>query len=181
MRRMYSRSELSKAIKENLENGSLNINARKITGDEIVENMTEYGNYGNPSEKVTLSYKSVCKNGNKITFVWAGEINTGDGISSYASIPFGGFSIPSAIGSKIFPVSGVLVDSKPINIFNTSANYNVFAQFAKDNDSSIRAGIYMASTSLPANITLYFRYETTFLLSENFVSTQSSKSSKLSK
>ena len=58
-------------------NGNVNIsgtfNATKITGNEIVETMTGYTFTSQGGEDNEIAFASVCKNGNKITFVIAGK------------------------------------------------------------------------------------------------------------
>ena len=84
------------------------VDGNKITGNEIVEKMTGYA-----FEKASASadytrneiYASVCKTGNKITFVIFLTITPTTDISANSIINLGRFYIPTAIGEKLYPYS----------------------------------------------------------------------------
>lgn len=170
MRRMYSESELRAFIKKALESGSFDINAGKITGDEIIENMSGYS-FELPEEnpELTIIYAGVVKNGNKITFVIFGKYNRpaeNPKINPY----LGMFNIPAEIGAKIHAWSGMFVDSKNTPFFASASTItNKVVGIEKRTPTTIYFTGYGTHT-LTANTDYMFRVEETFLLSENLAS-----------
>lgn len=148
------------------------LNATAITGDSIIENMSGWGaNEDNKYAKITNMYIGAVKNGNKVTLALAGVIATGDdGIATYSTMRVCEFEIPSAIGQKLVPLYGNTVDVKKVVLFTGATDsYTVNASIEKPNDTRLRAILSNLNVALPASKNLYFRYEVTFLLSDNFV------------
>lgn len=170
MRIMYSKKELQDIIKANLESGSLDINAGKITGDEIIENMSGYSfelPYENP--ELTIIYAGVVKNGNKITFVIFGKYNR-PAENPKINPCLGMFNIPAEIGAKIHAWSGMFVDSKNTPFFASASTItNKVVGIEKRTPTIIYFTGYGTHT-LTANTDYMFRVEETFLLSENLAS-----------
>ena len=114
-----------------------------------------------------FAYAGVSKTGNKITFVIAGKIKR---LSSVYTITLGGFTIPSAIGQKLYPTNGTILEYKnaycakdqstgvnlPFNVYKTSDSY---LTFRLDN-----------ANNLDLNTDYFVRCEITFLLSDNLLS-----------
>lgn len=176
MRRMYSKKELQDIIKANLENGSLDINAIKITGDEIVENMSGYSFSITEDEGWTKSviYAAAVKNGNKLTLVCSGKITrTSDSASQYPTL--GVFTIPQNIADKIFPIKDYNVDFRTLEFWASLGDLATTRGYTTKNNNQLLMKCY---ANISANKEFSYRYELTFLLSENLASTQSSKSSK---
>lgn len=161
----------------NLFSGNVNIdgtlNATKVTGDEIVENMSGYSiekvfpsSYGS----LSLDYAGVCKNGNKITFAVAGKI-----IYNSTGINNGGaniinFIIPEEIGQKLFPTNiGNQSNLLYLSTVNMYGENNTFTagrgRVTKNNNTTLPFLIYSAGMS--TDLTYSFRIEATFLLSDN--------------
>ena len=108
------------------------------------------------------------KNGNKITFVAFGTY-TPTGAETDARI--GSFGTPSDVGSKIYPYeigsSPDNVDNKVVPFFSDRTNYvSLPMEFIKVSNNRFDCYIRNVST-LTANTTYFFRYEVTFLLSDN--------------
>ena len=156
-------------------NGNVNVvgtlNATKVTGDEIVENMSGYS--FNPSADlskngITLKYTGAVKNGNKVTFVIAGIFNNATGLSITPHPDLGYFTIPTNIGQKLYPMIGTMIDVKPISFF---LNYNTIVQknmqMRKTNNYTLNFQLVSMNTGFNANADYAFRIEETFLLSDN--------------
>ena len=113
-------------------------------------------------------YVGAVKNGNKLTFVVACNITkTSSGATNYASLLE--FNIPSDIGAKLYPVQvGAynFLSLDKINIFSELTNsVEVTTYFNKSNNTSI--DLRFLGTNLEVNTKYYYRYETTFLLSDD--------------
>ena len=174
-----STSDLGAIFQGNV-NISGTINATLVTGDAIVENMVGYSftNY-NSSAHATLGciYAGVVKNGNKITFVVFGEITrtsdfpVGD---DYLAGQFE-FTMPSYIGAKLYNATiGGLNILNDEQVECIGANYETdFTSLPfvtlKSGNTKLQLWIYRLNT-LTLNQRYTFRYERTFLLSENLAS-----------
>lgn len=147
-------------------NGNVNI-AGNFTADSIIENMTGYTfSKGSIASSVTLDYAGVVKNGNKITFVIAGTMIN----NSTFSARIGDFYMPSSIGEKLYPINednDVSVSQVFMaKVSGSGAGVAKSASIRKPSNTHLIAYIYGA-TDLEADKTYAFRYEQTFLLSDN--------------
>ena len=159
---------------KDVEVGSLSAEG-KISGGEIVENMEGYS-YTPESEPdystLELDYVGVCKNGNKITFALAGSITfTSAGISA-GGTGIGTFTIPSSIGEKLYPTAignlSNLLALATVNMYTENSSIVIGrGRITKNTNTSIGLTVY--STGCTANVKNSFRFEATFLLSENLV------------
>ena len=143
-----------------------------IMGGEIIENMSGYSAVINsrPELQVDNVYTSVCKNGNKLTFVGALKLTRLAELGS--GFEFIVFTIPDAVGAKLYPVNiagGDFLDNKIINAFSSASNYVAMPSYmSKYNNHSL--GMTATRTSinnLTLNTEYYFRYEATFLLNDD--------------
>ena len=155
--------------------GNINIsgtlNATNVTGNSIVENMVGYSFNEGSSTAKTLNYAGVVKNGNKITFVAAFELFSDSEISSYTSIVLGRFTIPSAVGQKLFSNSlGYLDIRAGITYKTTTSTKNILLLAEKISNTEIRLQLNTLASTIPANERYVGRYELTFLLSDNLAS-----------
>lgn len=159
--------------------GNVNIDGN-LTANSIVENMPSNQYYlgaVGAEPNITLTYVSSCKNGNKITFVVAGTAKrpTGTNWDEYSILKTIEFRIPASVGSKIYPMgaggSNSIVAGKKISAlysFNKYATLNT--SITKNADISITLNIYGTNDDIFDEEKAYaFRYEETFLLSDNFV------------
>ena len=139
-----------------------------ITGGEIVEKMSGYSFelYGSA---VTPAYAGAVKNGNKITFVVAGTLQTGASHPDGSSYGIGVFKFPSAIGDQLYPIAGSrLADTiTPFISSLYSAPANAVTICSKLASTTI--AIEVLSNQLATETEYEFRYEITFLLSDNLV------------
>ena len=159
-----------------------NVSGDNITGNSIIENMEGYGflvqQTGIPTNlNVNIVYAGAVKNGNKLTLVLFGKLTrTGTLSSSY--IDFGlAFIVPKdSVGNKIYPYSvgslEAICDNKIIPFFSgysTYTNRPILMQkqdLGGTNISRLWLNIYALDT-LTENTETNFRYEATFLLSDN--------------
>lgn len=145
----------------------------KITGGEIVENMSGYSftkASDTTSNTFSYVYAGAVKNGNKLTLVLAFNVTK---LASAASGLCGDFSIPTSIMSKLYPVSisgnSYLARGKVQG--SDQSNYLSFYEipFSCYKSGSTEIRFTFNNNNIPANATAYIRIEMTFLLSENLV------------
>lgn len=146
-------------------NGNVNVNGN-FTANSIIENMEGYSFAATGDEAVTMIYVGVVKNGNKITFVMYGSIRLQ---APAAQLSFGKFYIPSEIGSKLYGgfTSATYLDSRPLYLatrYDTGVSKPVL--IFKNSNTTLDVNLYNTS-DLSLNTDYFFRYEVTFLLSEN--------------
>ena len=148
-------------------NGNVNI-AGNFTADSIIENMSGYSfSSSSTDSSVTLDYVGVVKTGNKITFVIAGkfEFDSTVVVGSYKQL--GSFTIPSEIGAKIYPNMGSgRVGPTSVQIAVSVQSSETHMGFFAKYSNSIFAPYFSAQSAISAG-TYYFRFEQTFLLSDN--------------
>lgn len=147
------------------------ISGNAVTGNSIIENMTGYS-FAQADSRWTPIYVSVCKNGNKITFVIFGHV-TQDGTMT-GNLDLGTFTIPSSVGAQLYPyyISGnAVIDNRSIG-FNNDLDFSVFTNLQVVTIKSSNANIYMRVRTIQnlSNAKYFFRIEQTFLLSENLAS-----------
>ena len=152
--------------------GNVNVDGN-FTANSIIENMTGYTFIpvllDNEHRTLTYTYAGVVKTGNKITFCIDGTITTKDANSSTS---FGRFSIPKSIGDKLFPttigeISNIL-DIKAITLSATGYSIKQIpvTTFKSYGGTSIEQSMYNLN-ELTIGTIYHFRYEVTFLLSDN--------------
>ena len=142
------------------------VDCDELTANSIIEKMTGYA-FSPYSSAVTPIYAGVVKNGNKITFVIAGNITTAASHPESGSYGLGIFTIPSSIGDKLYPIVNTrLADTiTPFisNLYGAPANAVTICL----KDSSTILSIQVLTNQLAVSTTYEFRYEITFLLSDN--------------
>lgn len=154
------------------------ITAKKITGDEIIEDMNGYSIRKFAKENLThdIVYAGVVKNGNKITFVLFEKVTrTGDVANNFYD-PCAIY-IPKVVADKIIPTPlGTLenaVSSKVVNLFSTpNSAVSVNAVVTKREESGEIYGLQpfiYGLQNLVLNQEYQYRLEVTFLLSESLV------------
>lgn len=140
-----------------------------ITGDSIIENMSGYS--FEKSNEVEVEYAGVCKNGNKITFSIFGHKEVTESVNQ---LGVGTFIVPASIYNAIVGgfTSGAYCDIKNLYLA-TAFNEGISkpALMFKSNQNQLSVNIYNTS-DLTINSTYYFRYEVTFLLSDNLISNE---------
>ncbi len=135
----------------------------KISSPNIEEIMSGYG-FTLASSLFTKTYIGCVKTGNKITFAIAGTYTLA---SPTSRDDVGIFSIPSAVGEKIFGSSLYgWVDVKNIDAFSDhETSVKVPVGFRKLSDASMQVQWYL--DNLQTGVTYYLRYELTLLLSDS--------------
>lgn len=141
----------------------------KITGGEIVENMSGYSyQAATPVAEVTqvVTYIGAVKNGNKLTVVMAKTVERTDNVDA-GFVTLGYINIPKAVGDKLYPVLGNWLS---MQLIYCGSGYNTGVSLPglciKNTDQQLRFNLYNIN-SLTLNTTYYVRFEVTFLLSEN--------------
>lgn len=197
MRRMYSQNELEKLVKDvflaDVESGeidfagimadaleNMDVVAKSISADSIIEKMEGYSftkAVATANRTFTYYYASSVKNGNKITFVVFGTINTLAEITGGTFINVGTFTIPSAVGSNLYPFTqgsydnvladiGSSVKRTDLSLGDNASSGRLIIQ--KQSDTSISFA-YVSGT-LVTDKSWLFRFEVTFLLADNMAS-----------
>lgn len=158
------------ALKANL-NGANFTGA--ITSPSIIENMSGYLWVKATNANVTQTdiYVGVVKNGNKLTLVYFGIINLA--IAEGGSIKLGHIVIPSSVGVKLYPFTiGTqtnVLDQKTVDLLlGLGSTQDCIARITKASNTQI--DVLIRSTDLIAETDYMFRYEATFLLSDNLAS-----------
>ena len=154
------------------------VNATKITGDEIVENMEGYS--FSPSDStgswnITHIFEGAVKNGNKITFVAAFKMKATEDHPS-SEFGLGRFNIPKKLWDKLFPVTiegyeflsiddSVAVD---VTSYGTKINTGFYTQkVSVGSIYGVSLAMKFATSAITANSEYYQRLEITFLTSDN--------------
>lgn len=146
-----------------------------ITGASIIENMSGYDFSENAITNITSNviYAGAVKNGNKLTVVLFGEITrTGEVDVGYINSAYV-FIVPNAVANKLYPntiggVGDVLSDVEVS--FIPEDNYTQFVKvpcLVFKYSSQIVPNFYNVNTLLTLNKKYTFRFEQTFLLSDN--------------
>ena len=158
--------------------GNVNIDGN-FTANSIIEKMTGYSYISSftSSSIITPKYVGAVKNGNKLTIAFGGIINVPAEYNYSKYSTFGGFylTIPSDVASKIIPLGASdnanALDSKIISAFNTfdkKIDINTIAFKSTSYGNSISISFYGTDNQIIENNKDYaFRYEITFLLSDN--------------
>ena len=177
MKRMHTEEEIKQGALISLEEQGVEVSdgdivaEGKISGGEIVELMEGYSFTKGSSANFTYDYKyaGVVKNGNKLTFAIAvGITRTASANDNYG---LGTFTIPSAIGAKLFPITLGGIDNVLDNkIIPAAAAYDTYKNVPlltlKTSGTTLLVSAY-SSSSLTLNTKYFYRYEVTFLLSDN--------------
>lgn len=181
MKRMHTDEEIQKLAASPIGDVSIegdlevdgDFEANSVSADSIIENMSGYSftpESGNAAIGLDLQYVGVVKTGNKLTFVLAGNMTRN------ADTPFnraaGKFTIPLAVSSKLIANDLGAIDNRTILYFNSATNYKTLtARMFKTGQQTIQVQLFsVGDSALTINTAYYWRYEATFLLSENMIS-----------
>ena len=165
MRRMFSKNQLEQQTEELLASGNL----PSVKADEIIENMSGY-DYIRQSGDFQEIYVGAVKNGNKLTIAYFGKYKV-PSTPGAARICY--IDIPDAVGSKLYPFnvggSNTYLDSKAVTFLDVNSPSTYHSNLVDcEKTSNTRIEISLRTvTGFSANEEYYFRYEVTFLLSEN--------------
>lgn len=161
-------------------NGNINIsgtlNATAITGDSIIETMSDAYYFVKSAEEVNFTveflYAGAVKNGNKLTVVLALNLTLLGTAQPYNKF-LGQLHCPQAVMDKLIPTSiggNDYLALTPIKAMQDGATgVECIARYRKDavNNYILIHG-YIDSNFTP-NVTRYMRLEQTFLLSNNLI------------
>lgn len=143
-----------------------------ITGPSIIENMTGYTAAAEaPATNTTnnIAYCSVCKNGNKVTFVCAGTIVTSANISADTICNLVNFSVPSSVGSKIYTIMGNQVAYQSTSLVKSRGTYKKGHFIFNKNSNTAFYALINFDEGLETSTTYYYRMEFTFLLNDSLI------------
>lgn len=142
-------------------NDTLDVNA-DLTANSIVENMEGYS--FTKDELETIDYVGVCKNGNKLTLAIAGTMTLTEATTR---VDIGYFTIPNNVGMKLYPIGNTIFLSYKEVPFYSSYNTNIKVNTNTVKNSNAKISVATYPNDLVLNTTYSFRYEITFLLSDN--------------
>ena len=160
--------------------GNVNISgtldARKVTGDEIIEKMTGYSftQTGFAGATITPVYVGASKTGNKLTLVYFAKISLNEASETEIYGKAGYFTIPATIGEKLYP--------SKIGSSNQNALANGYIEVFRQYEAS-KSLPYICTKTSNTQIDLWLyrvdrldptydynvRLEFTFLLSDNLI------------
>lgn len=179
MKRMHTDEEIQKLAASPIGDvsidGDLSVDgdfeANSVSADSIIENMSGYTFIKQNEDMQTFAYAGVCKNGNKITFVIAADITPSSTFISNGGGYIGKFGIPSEIYQKLVPFYGSTnyVSYKTLRMVISGSNAFKDVTTRGDNSENNRYSIVLLTAGLTAGTKYYYRYEETFLLSENMI------------
>ena len=143
--------------------GNVNISGN-LTADSIIENMVGYSFESNDGE-VTVTYAGAVKNGNKLTFAICGTLKKT--AHTYQN-ELGVFGVPASIASKLYGgfIDEAYLDVKPLYLAKTLTLGDSKPILMYKSGTTLICNVY-AVDDLDLNTDYFFRYEVTFLLSDN--------------
>lgn len=153
--------------------GNVNIDGN-FTANSIIENMSGYGYLPITKENanVTYTYVGAVKNGNKLTFACSGYFSrTGEIANSTCDLIR--FKFPNTIGVKLYQteiggVSGLAFEK--LDLCKSFANHiDIPIIVFKESNTQIAITMYDINIKTEINTPYLFRFEITFLLSDNMV------------
>ncbi len=151
--------------------GDLQVNG-SINGDEIVENMSGYQiSTSGINPDFEYKYIGVCKNGNKLTLVWAFILTTTT--TSYSGAVLPPIKVPADVGDKIYPIgtfpgiSSLAVALQDVTLHQYADGSTTGHMLFYKYDNWINANLY---ANLTSGVKYLGRIELTFLLSDNLIS-----------
>ena len=169
---MYSQSQINQIVKNAIANGLLDnvdVNAKSLSADSIIENMSGYS-MSVDSDHVEMLYAGIVKNGNKLTLTMFGgyTYETGDIAFKVATI-----TVPNDIWLKLVPYTQAgenrMIDQRTISIFadRQYAKTLITDMQRVTNNQLIFNFLSVNNAGLTNGVKYLFRFEATFLLSEN--------------
>ena len=148
------------------------ISGNAVTGDSIIENMSGYS-FSKQADDAHITkeiiYAGIVKNGNKLTAVCFAKITPHDGYSNI----IGTFTIPSAVGAKLYPTTiGGQTNKLQFGEIFCSSSYNagINCKYWVDKGANTYFYLVLNTTGLTNETEYLVRFEITFLLSDNLAS-----------
>lgn len=149
----------------NLLNGDLNVNGDITASGNITQSMVGYSYTPQPAQGITLNYVGVSRIGDRLTFAIAGTLAKYAGMPS--NITLGYFVVPADVAANLYPNTLGALDNKTISFFNGTTSFkNLCTRMSKSGTTNLPVTLY-STYDLTDGQTYEFRYEVTFLLSEN--------------
>lgn len=144
-----------------------------FTANSIIENMNGYGYLPITKENanITYTYVSAVKNGNKLTFACSGYFSRSGELTSW-NCALIRFTFPNTIGVKLYQTeiagtTGLAFDKLDF-CKSYAAHIDIPIVVKKESNSQIMVTMYQLN-NIEINTPYLFRFEITFLLSDNLV------------
>ena len=144
-----------------------------VSGSEIIERMSGYGFLVTDIKEnfnINVTYASVVKTGNKITFVWAYEISRTGAVDGNFN-RLGNLYIPQDIGAKLVPYtlgwSNDIIASVEVSVYSGLTTKVTTNQHLMKGNNGYLFLVCFNLDSLTENTTYIGRTEITFLLSDS--------------
>ena len=144
-----------------------------ITGASIIENMSGYSfskNTHTTNYEINYNYASAVKNGNKLTCVIFGSVTKKSGYTS-GQVNLGTFTLPTAVANKLYPYSispfSDALSNILLSLWKDYENHVESECITRKSSTTFYPVIYLAD--LDVDVPYLFRYEVTFLLSDNLI------------
>lgn len=150
--------------------GNVNIDGN-FTANSIIENMNGYGYAPTTKENanITYTYVGVVKNGNKVTFACSGYFSRSGDLTGW-NCPIIRFTMPNDIGAKLYETNINGVNGLAFIQLYLAKSYasGIIKPLVviKDSNYEITPTLY-ALSDIEINTPYLFRFEITFLLSDN--------------
>lgn len=150
--------------------GNVNVDGN-FTANSIIENMNGYRFEAltKTNAQIVTTYAGIVKNGNKVTFACSGTFQRSGDLTGW-NCPLGRFHFPQEIGLKLYPTtlgSTSALSFGSLALFKTySESIEVPCLVIKDSNYGFTPNIYQLNKT-EADIPYFFRFEITFLLSDN--------------
>lgn len=150
--------------------GNVNIDGN-FTANSIIENMSGYGYKPAIKENATITYTYVgaVKNGNKLTFACSGTFQRSGDLTGWNCMLIR-FTFPKTIGAKLFPTEIAGTSGLAFGKLDLCKSYATHMDIPivvdKESNSQIIITMYQLNNT-EINTPYLFRFEITFLLSDN--------------
>lgn len=147
------------------------IDGLEVTGNSIIEKMNGYSFNAltKTNAEIVTTYAGVVKNGNKVTFVCTGTFQRSGEIVGW-NCPLGRFVFPKEIGLKLYEVTQGGVSALSFGRLSLFKSYGTIIDVPclviKDSNTAFTPTIYQLNQT-EDNTPYLFRFEITFLLSDN--------------
>ena len=153
--------------------GNVNVDGN-FTANSIIENMIGYSYIPATKENANITYTYIgsVKNGNKITFACSGYFSRNGDLTG-GNCALIRFTFPNSIGAKLYQteISGIsgLAFGKMDFCKSYATHIDIPMVVMKESNSQILITMYQLN-DIEINTPYLFRFEITFLLSDNMAS-----------
>lgn len=153
--------------------GNVNVDGN-FTANSIIENMSGYSYQPATKENANITYTYIgsVKNGNKVTFACSGYFSRSGDLTG-GNCTLIRFTFPNSIGAKLYQteINGIsgLAFGKIDFCKSYSTHIDIPMVIMKESNSQFVITMYDLNNKAEINTSYLFRFEITFLLSDNMV------------